>query len=925
MRIECENCNAAYTIGDALLSDQPIGAQCPYCGHVRIVRKGDPPKASAAPGAMAAPPSSSAAPGSTGLNLAFARSVPPPPPPPMGKGPVSSLPPSRNLDAPFGRPSGPPPSPSFALGPGQSGRVDVSDLGVPAKDRFGQGGGDGLAVLPPTKKPGGGGSGATCQVCGTELNDEFDKVIGLCETHQRERSGQSDFGAGASSSEAKEWRVRSIDGSVQGPFGLSEIRSGLQDHRFGEEDMYSKGTTDFGPMDSFAELRGYTKSQQLGRTDNRNNRSRDRAAPVAQPRSSGIGAGSIVLGLIVVALAAGGAYLVTHPELVQGVLAQSGKSDKPTGPLPPNPLKRQLDKWRLAHPDASGTPEEHLRTAQARMLEDTWRSHQQAQDAFERVLILDEDNAVAIAGYVENQVLWKAALLTEEDLRTLEAAVKFAVAVKPDSAPVQRAKAAISLARDDLNVCRTAADKALSLAPTDGMARLYLSTSFMEGNVGLAIKEAETAAAQMPALRRADRVQARALANGGRYASALKILEKRLTNDPSNAAVHWLHADVDREVGNIESAKKHYRLAIQYDGDDGGARLALGDLLLDTGDARGANEVLRVVVEGEKASPSYRAQALAALARAELIGGKPKRAKEYADAALVLLPRAPGSLVVAAEAALMTGSATTALALADRSLEGRAGEPATLVIQARAHAALRQKEKSLQKYEEAVQNDPRDVRLRGVLAAAYLGVGGNTQAYTVMRRAAEIDPGERDARTRRSAVFALSESAVRDAIDRFRESSRDLPEKSVANAAAAMMYYHMGEIGRAKELLAVALDADSANSSARLYMGQLALERGAFAEAEDHAKKMLRVDRGSAVGSLLLGRAYVGQGKQKEALEAFDTALRSSKGLLIAEVEKAAVELASGQKEKALAALTRAQTVNPYLLRTRRLLLEAGY
>src|SRR5262245_28485976 len=41
MRIECEVCSATYTIDDAQLSDQPIGAQCPYCGHVKLVRKGD--------------------------------------------------------------------------------------------------------------------------------------------------------------------------------------------------------------------------------------------------------------------------------------------------------------------------------------------------------------------------------------------------------------------------------------------------------------------------------------------------------------------------------------------------------------------------------------------------------------------------------------------------------------------------------------------------------------------------------------------------------------------------------------------------------------------------------------------------------------------------------------------------------------------
>ncbi|CAN0592755.1 unnamed protein product, partial [Laminaria digitata] len=50
MRIQCENCDATYTIDDAQLSDQPIGAQCPYCGHVKLVRRGDDASQAAQPG-----------------------------------------------------------------------------------------------------------------------------------------------------------------------------------------------------------------------------------------------------------------------------------------------------------------------------------------------------------------------------------------------------------------------------------------------------------------------------------------------------------------------------------------------------------------------------------------------------------------------------------------------------------------------------------------------------------------------------------------------------------------------------------------------------------------------------------------------------------------------------------------------------------
>ncbi len=48
MRIECEQCNAVYTIDDKLISDRGVRAQCPRCGHQKVVQKGaaEPPAAS---------------------------------------------------------------------------------------------------------------------------------------------------------------------------------------------------------------------------------------------------------------------------------------------------------------------------------------------------------------------------------------------------------------------------------------------------------------------------------------------------------------------------------------------------------------------------------------------------------------------------------------------------------------------------------------------------------------------------------------------------------------------------------------------------------------------------------------------------------------------------------------------------------------
>ena len=39
MRIDCEQCGAAYSIDDALITERGVRAQCPKCAHQKIVKK----------------------------------------------------------------------------------------------------------------------------------------------------------------------------------------------------------------------------------------------------------------------------------------------------------------------------------------------------------------------------------------------------------------------------------------------------------------------------------------------------------------------------------------------------------------------------------------------------------------------------------------------------------------------------------------------------------------------------------------------------------------------------------------------------------------------------------------------------------------------------------------------------------------------
>jgi predicted Zn finger-like uncharacterized protein len=179
MRIQCEVCSATYTIDDAQLSDQPIGAQCPYCGHVKLVTRMESPAGAAPPDPPAPsgpePPPVPPAPSTSSDDAARSLGFSEPPPgfsvqsvqqaqaqqPPSGPGEYSSV-----SGMGFREPPPPPPGPA-PTGPAPSGVdtiADQMDWGSDEADRS----------LGETS--------STCSVCGAPLKDEFDRVIGLCST-----------------------------------------------------------------------------------------------------------------------------------------------------------------------------------------------------------------------------------------------------------------------------------------------------------------------------------------------------------------------------------------------------------------------------------------------------------------------------------------------------------------------------------------------------------------------------------------------------------------------------------------------------------------------------------------------------------------------------------------------------------------------
>jgi tetratricopeptide (TPR) repeat protein len=598
--------------------------------------------------------------------------------------------------------------------------------------------------------------------------------------------------------------------------------------------------------------------------------------------------------------------------------------EAPQGPRRANPLRRYLASWRLAHPDVSGTPREHLLAAEDFHLQDTWKGYERAERAYQRALLLDENDPEAIAGYVENLAIWRYPLASSQELGVARKALEYALELDPESGAVRRALGALALAAGDLRNCRAGADAALERSSADARARLVLAGCYVDGNVQLAIREAELARRAEPGLHRADRVLAAAFRRAGRFRSAYRVLDQRLEKDPRNAAVHLAYGELEASLARYGPAAAHFRRAAGLEGDRQAAFLALGALALERRQDARAIDFFRRAASVHPPTGKRGARLYAEWARAELRRRARTRARKLAEQALKFEPKNVAALLVLAERALSTGSATTARALVRRARKERSDEPAALVLEGRIALAEGRDDAGLRTLRGAVKSAPKDARLYAVLAGGYLDAGRPAQAYATMRKATDLDPSRAHA-IRRNTALSVSESAQRAAIAAFERSAREPRNASVAYAAIALIHFHLGETAAASRAARRALALDDANLLALVYEAQAALDTGALGRAERAAKKILLVEQGSALGHLLRARVAVKRGREEAAREGFQAALRTNPGLLAAEVELAALDLASGAPEDAAGArqvLLRAFTIEPDLLDLRRLLLE---
>lgn len=837
MRIDCDQCGAAYAIDDSLISDRGVRAQCPKCGAQKVVKKDAgapaPPAANpfAAPdggspfGAPGGSPFGGAPPSPSPFGGAASQPPGPPPNPFPGGSPFGGAPGGNPFAA---GPPGPPPSPFAGGAPPPGPPASADPFGGPPG-----GGADPFSPPPaPAPAPASDDPFANLGVGGGE-DDPFANIDPT--------GGASDPDLGSP------WQVRARGGELQSHVPLADVREMLRTGKLGPSDEAA-------PMGSA--LKRISDSPVLAVSLPKGNATRR-----AQGASAAGGGGlpKPMVAVLALAVIAGGGYAV-FKMMPGGMLS----SQSETGV---NPFRRAKAQWSLQFPDVDGTSQEHVVEGKKHMRTDTAAGYRTADQHFRMALLLDVSNVSAIAGYVENFAQLPNVKADPDGVMLAFDGIEWALKKEPDEAALLRAHGALKLAVGDVDDAQKVLVQAQRLAPDDAMTKLLLARTHLERSVSDALALVRDVQARDPELKQTLLVAGSAERRLGNFGEARKLLKQRLAADPANVAALKEMARLELDLGNGKEAVGWLDKLLEAEQKDVDAHLIRAKVTYQVlGDYKKADAQLQFVInEYEKVAGDLLLPVLvhAAFVKAEL---------GDLDAATQLAERARAQSGGYAPAHYVLGrvyQAQDKLDLAKQSLttavqQVKASDPLfeplvraqladVLVAEGDTDGAVRE-------LSQVIEYAPRGLRGYFSLAAAHMRDGKSGSAFTVMRKALDVDPRHE---IERPSVTDYPQSP-RDLVsyaEAFREAKAPDPDVPLKDATEGIIRYHASEREKARALFTRAIKEDRYNHPALLYISVMDYEEGRHAGVERRLKQAEKTTAGQhTITQLYLARAELAGG-----------------------------------------------------------------
>ena len=879
MKLTCPDCQAVYSIDDALFSTGGVKAQCPACGKVQVVKPTAAPAPEGAgnlaseswehttePSSLVPPPLGSVSPPKTPQPESELQLPSEPPTLPGAK-------PDDSFTGPQLTPPVPPPTPMPHPEPPELPPikpVEPAPGGQPAEDRCERCGG----VIAT-----GTGIGGICDRC---RSIEQESAI---------RPGE------------REWRVRKTDGVILGPLTLDEVRVKFQKGEVAATDRVACGEADFRLISSYAEFASFFRRpgevfEMTFKHTPASHRGRNIAILVV-----------LVLGLA----GAGGWYLWSR-------MADSGDEGDE------NVRRAVLDVFAQEIPTPTGSAGDEVATGRKFMLLDDRLSYLQADKAFKTALLLDPENVEACAGWVQNRALLDR---RRGDVTTRKMAldlIDYFLRKKPEDPRLHRAKAFLlfSLVRDE--EARIHAQKAKDQLEDDAESLLILGATYLESSTDMAVGMIKRALEANEELNVAYRFLGEAAVRQGKFHRALSYFQKRLEKDPGEFEALAASAKVYREVGQFNKAVDTYEIILAASPHRAEALVALARM--NTQILKNPRKALAVLdgalKQSDKLPAGVRAQVLTEHSIAHRLLGNLKKAAASAQSAVKDDPMCTPALYAQAVQEHEAGRVDPGLGHL-RELQAHLPQSARLRARiAEMESLVPNFQKAQEELKRAVEMDPDDLDIHLMMAVSHAFLDSPTQAYAWLQKSMAIDPFFDQAHSKITAFYD-GPAFLKVTVQRVMQAASKYDEDALIQALCGVVLFRAGHADHAKNRLRKALALDSECFQANMYLGVVALFQNKPAAAIQYLEQAHETDARQAMVAKLLGRAYMQKGKLKKAAEIFKTVLDAAPGDLEARLGLGEVFLKARKKGKAARLLLKVYQGDTDNLWAKRMLFQLGH
>jgi tetratricopeptide (TPR) repeat protein len=420
-------------------------------------------------------------------------------------------------------------------------------------------------------------------------------------------------------------------------------------------------------------------------------------------------------------------------------------------------------------------------------------------------------------------------------------------------------------------------------APLLGMlAYAYTQTSEFDK----AVEVYEKALAQDAENQEVRRAYAEALMGGGRLAAARTELEKILKADPEDGSARLRLAQLDRQEGRFEDARKNLERAQALMADS--LEVPYQQVLLEDslGNHEEAIKILQgLLKKGERTSGQYTtAEATNRAIFLERLGQVYRSQQKY-DQALEVFneivklgdQQGPRGEALIIETLRLSRQAQKAAEATDAAVEKYPKDRSLRILRATLWGERGKVDEAVQQLQELLNKTPSDREIYLAIAQIHLQAKRFPEAEAAARQALTLSPDQDD---QEYVFFVLGSIYERQKkYDLAEEEFRKVLAANPLNAAASnYLGYMLADRGvrleESVKYIQKALELDPSNGAYMDSLGWAYFKMNRYDLAEPHLEKAAQLISGDPTIQEHLGHLYIQMGKKSLAREAWERALK---------------------------------------------------